>query len=112
MQDIILISIPETTIKNIVKEAIKEALDSGSFTENKAKSTTIFTVEELIQYLKISKGQLYKLTSGNKIPYSKKGKRLYFSKVEIDKWLLSNPSKTANDIQKEADDYLRNNGGK
>lgn len=74
-------------------QAIEKAL-----TENK----TIFTPEEAARYLAISKSTLYKFTSAGIIPFSKpNGKLIYFEKVALDNWILSNPSKS-NEI-KEAE---------
>ena len=50
--------------------------------------------DEATEYTSLSKSHLYKLTCTGKIPhYRPTGKRLYFSKVELDKWLLRNPVK-------------------
>lgn len=53
---------------------------------------------------------MYKLTCLNKIPYYKppQGKNIYFSKEEIDKWLLKNPIKTVEQIEEEANRLVSN----
>lgn len=61
---------------------------------------------ETTDYLSCSKSYLYKLTSTNKIPHSKRGKKLYFDKKVLDQWLLKNKVKTVSEIQEEADAYL------
>lgn len=49
------------------------------------------TLNEAANYTNLSRSYLYKMTSKNEIPHYKPGgKRLYFSKTELDKWLLSN----------------------
>ena len=51
----------------------------------------ILNVNELVSYTSYSKSHIYKLTSQNKIPYSKPGgKSIFFDKKEIDQWLLKN----------------------
>jgi len=96
-------SIPETTIKNIVEEAVLKAIGNIQLgvTDN-----TPMTFKEAMEYLGYSKSHGYKLTSANQIPYSKRGKRLFFSKTELDQWLLSSKVKTAKQIDKEAADLL------
>lgn len=67
----------------------------------------VFTFEECCQYTGISKTYMYKLTCTNKIPHSKPhGKTIYFSKEEIDRWLLKNPIKTAEQLEQEAATYV------
>ena len=67
----------------------------------------VFTFEECCRYTGISKTYMYKLTCTNKIPHFKPhGKTIYFSKEEIDKWLLKNPIKTAEQIEQEAATYV------
>ncbi|WP_236979928.1 helix-turn-helix domain-containing protein [Membranihabitans maritimus] len=70
------------------------------------------TLEETSVYTGLSKSTLYKLTSSNQIPYSKlRGKTLYFDKEKLDKWLLQNPQKTQDEIDREAADYVHFNKG-
>ena len=75
----------------------------------KAQNGRPLTLEEAADYLGFSKSYLYKLTSANKIPhYKPQGKRLYFSKSELNTWLLRNPVKTEAKIEQQADDYIVN----
>lgn len=48
------------------------------------------------------KSTVYKKASRGEIPHSKNGKRLVFDLEEIDRWLLANKVKTANEINSEA----------
>ena len=67
----------------------------------------VFTFDECCQYTGISKTYMYKLTCTSKIPHFKPhGKSIYFSKEEIDLWLLKNPVKTAGQIEEEAANYV------
>lgn len=47
----------------------------------------ILTLEELAEYLKISKPTLYKLVENGKIPALKLANQWRFKKEDIDKWL-------------------------
>ncbi|KAA6341744.1 hypothetical protein EZS27_010468 [termite gut metagenome] len=67
----------------------------------------VFTFEECCRYTGISKTYMYKLTCTNKVPHFKPhGKTIYFSKEEIDRCLMKNPVKTAEQIEQEAATYL------
>ena len=95
MQDIIIEKL--TTIENLLKGQTEKPLN----------------FDEAARYLDVSKSHLYKLTSTNKIPHWKpQGKRVYFTKAELDSWLLRNPVKTTADIDQEANDYLVVRSGK
>lgn len=75
-----------------------------------ALTKSILTVRELSEYSGITVSQIYKLTHGRKIPFSKPtGKKLYFEKQKIDEWLLQNPVKTADQIEQQAVNYIVNN---
>lgn len=68
------------------------------------------TLGEAARYLDVSKSHLYQLTHKNKIPYYRpNGKRVYFDKIELDKWIKRNPIKTNEQIEAEAVDYVTNN---
>lgn len=68
-----------------------------------AQNTVLMTFNDAKNYLKISASSLYKLVHYKKLRSSKpNGKRLWFSKQDIDAWALSRPSKTADEIEDEA----------
>lgn len=51
----------------------------------------ILTLSEACDFAGISKSQMYKLTSTNRIPfYRPMGKLIYFKREELLDWLLSN----------------------
>ncbi|RXJ52923.1 DNA-binding protein [Gelidibacter gilvus] len=46
------------------------------------------TVEELADYLQLSKSAIYKITSRREIPhYNPGGKKIYFKRTEVDAWI-------------------------
>jgi excisionase family DNA binding protein len=56
-------------------------------------SKQILTSEEAARFLDIEKSYLYKLTSAGIVPYSKpNGKKIYFSKADLENWALGNKS--------------------
>ena len=66
----------------------------------------LLNVEECAQLLSICVPTLYSYTQNNKIPYSKKGKRLMFLKSEILDWVKSGRVKTVSEIEDETETYL------
>ncbi len=53
-------------------------------------SETLLTLDELSEYLKVSKSTLYKLVQAGKVPGTKIGKHWRFRKATIDQWIDSN----------------------
>ncbi|REL32699.1 DNA-binding protein [Thalassotalea euphylliae] len=70
----------------------------------------VLTFDECVEYTGLSKGYLYKLTHARQIPHCKpSGKKIYFSRKEIDSWLLSNRVMTTKEVEsyaKEKVDHL------
>lgn len=52
-----------------------------------SSSEAVLTIDELSDYLRISKSTLYKLVREGKIPAQKVGRHWRFSRAAIDKWL-------------------------
>jgi excisionase family DNA binding protein len=50
---------------------------------------SIFNIDELCEYIGLSKSHIYKLTCHKKIPFYKKSKHLYFDRVQIENWIKS-----------------------
>ncbi len=69
----------------------------------------VMNLNQLCDYLELSKSHIYKLTSTQEIPHYKSGgKKLYFNKYEIDKWVLKNRVDTNDEIETMAANYLMN----
>jgi len=77
---------------------------------NKTKPySEIMSVQQLSDYLDLSKSHIYKKTSSREIPHSKRGKKLYFEKSVIDDWVLENKITTSDEIEQLAANYILNN---
>src|SRR6266542_383003 len=93
-------------LKALLKECLEEVFEP--FLKDLKPQRDLVDLNEISEYLKLSKSQLYKLTSRNEIPYRKFGKRLFFSKKELDKWIL-NSSKHYRTTEDMANEYLLKN---
>ena len=70
----------------------------------------VLTFDEACDYSGISRAYMYNLTSKNKIPFSKpNGKVIFFSKDELDNWLLRNKQTSKNEIESKALEYVLKN---
>lgn len=88
-------------------EAKFQELEQKILTQQKR----VLSTEETAQYLGISKGHLYQLTSKGEIPFSrptvngKPSRYIYFDRLALDEWLLSNKSEahpTAEQMMQQA----------
>ncbi len=67
----------------------------------------VLNLNELCSYTGLSKSYLYKLTSANSIPYYRpNGKQIFFSKSEINLWLLQNRNATHSELKEKAINYV------
>ncbi|MEI6049368.1 MAG: helix-turn-helix domain-containing protein [Bacteroidota bacterium] len=60
------------------------------------------TVTDVSGKLDLTIGSIYNMTSKQEIPHFKRGKRIYFDKVEIDEWIRNDRRKTIKQLQDEA----------
>ena len=72
----------------------------------------VLNFNEVAAYTGLSKSYLYKLTCSGGIPcYKPQGKHIYFSRQEIDNWLLQNRKTTTAEIEMQAASYVTLNDG-
>ena len=70
----------------------------------------VLTFDEAVMFTGLAKSYLYKLTASGKIPYYKpSGKLIYFNRDELERWMLRNPVKTADEIEQQAVNYCHAN---
>lgn len=72
----------------------------------------VLTFDEAAKFTGLSKSYLYKLTSGQKIPFYKpSGKLCYFNREELQIWLQQNRVSTVDEIAGQALNYCSKKGG-
>ncbi len=76
--------------------------------KNDSHESDLLTVPDLATKLKCSLPHIYFLTSKNLVPFMKKGKKVYFSRIEIDAWMKSGKRKTVDELEAEASAHLSN----
>lgn len=73
-------------------------------------SDQLLTVKEASEILHLSVPTLYGLCQNKLIPFCKKGKRLYFSKLELTLWIKEGRKKTVSEIQVEVESTMVKKG--
>ena len=69
-------------VKNIERLLLMEGNDAPEVDK-------LLNVEECAEFLTLSKQTIYGLTAKSEIPHMKRGKRLYFSKLELIEYILN-----------------------
>jgi len=72
-----------------------------------SESDQLLTIKEAAQVLHLSVPTIYGYVSRNEIPFSKKGKRLYFSKSELIEWIKKGRKKTLAELEASVSESLR-----
>lgn len=72
-----------------------------------AKENELLTIQEAAEFLKVTTAALYTKVSRQEIPVSKPGKRLYFNRTDLKKWIIASRKKTVEEIRKEAEDRMK-----
>lgn len=85
----LILTIAKEELQGMIYQAVTDALIKKEEHEKQedAPDSGIMQTEELCEYLKIKPSAVYQFTTYKRIPYYKKGKRIFFKKTEIDEWL-------------------------
>jgi excisionase family DNA binding protein len=93
------------SISEKVSENIISSLNSSAIIEE----STFLDISETAVLINLKVPTIYGLVHRNKIPYIKKGKKLYFVKEDILQWIKSGKQKTKSELELKADEYLAKN---
>lgn len=95
-----------------VRLLLRQELESY-FSDNKQKHSLstlegdqILTVSGAAEFLDLSIPTIYGYVQRRDIPFSKRSKRLYFSKQELTAWVKVGRKKTVTEIEADADNLL------
>lgn len=92
-------------LRQIVVESVEHALKTQK-QESALPARRSMNIDEVCAYTGLSKQAVYIKTSKNEIPFAKRGKRLFFDRVEIDAWLLEDRRMTTTEAERQADSFL------
>jgi excisionase family DNA binding protein len=98
--DFIVVLLQIIKIKNMRGKTFNKLISKNTIN---LKSNGLMSIAELSIYLDLTVSYIYRLTSGRKIPYYQPlGKKIYFDKEEIDKWIREKRVKTQEEIDQLA----------
>ena len=91
----------QSSIRKVFKETPIQTVDTCDQPEQ------LLSIDEVAELLHLAKSTIYSKVSKNELPYMKRGKRLYFSKTDLMEYLKKGRKKSKDEIEQEADNYLR-----
>ena len=94
----IIIQLTSDELETVVQNAVRKAM-SFQMTSVQKNENTLFSVVEAADFLNLATQTLYGYTSKRLIPFVKRGKKLYFQKEELEKWLLEGKKLTKAEIE-------------
>jgi excisionase family DNA binding protein len=87
-------------LEKIIRNSITEIFQEQVQNESKPR-VEVFSLHEAANYLNLAPQTLYGFTSKRKIPFIKKGKKLYFKLIDLEQWLESGRKKSKSEIEDE-----------
>ena len=96
------ITVTNLTIDDITRAIRNELKAYFAELEEVEREDEIGGIELAIELTGLAKPTIYGLVSERKIPHSKRGKKLYFSRQELLIWLTNGKRKTRDEIAAEA----------
>ena len=106
------VSQPNSDLFSLIRMAVSEGLEQVLDAHPSLKGTTNtqasewLSIDEAAAYLNLAKATVYGLVSQRRIPFFKRGKRLYFKQSDLAAWL----SDTRKDTIEEIEQRIRTTG--
>jgi excisionase family DNA binding protein len=76
--------------------------------QTKPEAEQLLTIQQASDFLSLSVPTIYSKVSKNELPYMKRSKRLYFSRIELLNYLKEGRKKSTAEIEEEAEQHLSN----
>ena len=116
-EQFVLSSIPLRELDKLIQSSVERAINARQLQQNEPEEeiAQLLTVDELANFLHLSKATIYSNYSKGLIPGGcKQSKRLYFDKKIIIDWIKSGRKLSNAEIEAEAENYLatRKKGGR
>lgn len=111
MQNLVFtqLSIPE--VRQIFRDELENFFAEKQIGTKQTETDEVSGINLAIELTGLAKPTIYGLVSERKIPHSKQGKRLYFSRQELTDWLKQGKRKTQAEIKLEAFEFVANKKG-
>jgi predicted DNA-binding transcriptional regulator AlpA len=108
MQAVTITQITPFELETLIEQSVKKVLNLNPQDSNVRDNPELLGVNQLSEMIGLSISTIYGYTQRNEIPFSKKGKKLFFLRFEILEWIKTGRVKTISEIEAEADSDLSN----
>lgn len=86
--EVMLVTLTASQLTALIESAVSKCL-SEKATVIVQPQKDLMRIDEASEFLGVSKNALYQTVHLGKVPYTKQGKALYFSRAELAKWIAS-----------------------
>ncbi|HVA97724.1 MAG TPA: helix-turn-helix domain-containing protein [Bacteroidia bacterium] len=107
MSSITFEQLPEAVSLLIEKLDKIERLLLSQSPPSSIENDQFLTIKQAAEMISLTVPTIYALVHRSEIPVCKKGKRLYFSKQDLMKWINEGRKKTSIEIGNDAENYLK-----
>ncbi len=109
MTNIVLSPIPLNELEVLIQNSVRKVLSENPVTEpNVPAGDQYLNITQAAELLDLKISSVYGIVHEKGIPYHKRGKRLYFSKQELMDWIKSGRKQTLQEIDQDAEDFIKN----
>ncbi len=91
----------EAELENLIQKSIREVLKEQNSQSNPKQEKEILTLKECAAFFNLAPQTIYGYTSNRCIPFMKRGKKLFFEKSKLEKWLQDGRHKTIDELNEE-----------
>lgn len=107
MQNLVFTQLSVPEVRKLFREEIEEFFKTRTEKNNveNQDKTDIGGMELAVELTGLAKPTIYGLVSNRKIPHSKRGKRLYFSRKELTEWIAGGKRRTQAEMATAAAAY-------
>jgi excisionase family DNA binding protein len=104
MQAVTITQITPPELETLIQNVIEKALN-GHKPDKLPDTPELLTIDEASAFLRLAKPTIYSMVSRGRLPYMKRAKKLYFSRIELMEYLRQGKVQTIDQSSPEA---LRN----
>lgn len=105
MENLVFTQLSILEVRQLFREELEGFFAEKRLNENNTEKDEIGGIDLAIEITGLAKPTIYGLCSERKIPHSKRGKKLYFSRQELTEWLKQGKHKTQGEIAFEAETF-------
>lgn len=86
-KQMIIVQLDSDQLNSLIQNAFRKVISENAKPDKQPDSPELLTIDEASVFLRLAKPTIYSMVSRGRIPYMKRAKKLYFSKVELMNYL-------------------------